>query len=134
MSESTQKKPNIIIVDDDSISRGILASFVSTLGYAAQENATGSSMYKYISHHQPVAVLLDINLPHQCGMQLLSQIRQKFSPEQLPVIIVSVEGSSKMIKQALADGANDYLVKPIKLEKLEKMLNQHIDRDLAFAD
>jgi diguanylate cyclase (GGDEF)-like protein/PAS domain S-box-containing protein len=60
-------------------------------------------------------VLLDIRMPGMSGMEVLQTIREQYSATQLPVIMVTAEGQSASIVEALRIGANDYITKPVDL-------------------
>ena len=60
-------------------------------------------------------VLLDIRMPSISGIEVLRSIRKRYSPAQLPVIMVTAEGHSASIVEALQVGANDYITKPVDM-------------------
>jgi diguanylate cyclase (GGDEF)-like protein/PAS domain S-box-containing protein len=73
-------------------------------------------------------VLLDIRMPGMSGMQVLQAIRRQYSSTQLPVIMVTAEGHSASIVEALQMGANDYVTKPVDmpvaLARIRTLLSQ----------
>src|ERR1022692_1084125 len=58
-------------------------------------------------------VLLDSMMPGLSGIELLRQLRQRFSPARLPIIMVTALGESESVVEALNLGANDYISKPV---------------------
>jgi PAS domain S-box-containing protein len=60
------------------------------------------------------------------GLQVLKQLRQLHSPEQLPVIMVTAKDDNKDISEALRAGANDYVTKPVNLAVLRAKLGRHL--------
>ena len=75
----------------------------------------------------PALVLLDIMLPYLNGLQLLAQIRQKAEWQNVPIIMLTADSNERDIEQALAAGANDYMVKPFNPRELIARLRRFIN-------
>lgn len=58
-------------------------------------------------------LLLDLNMPHMSGLEVICQVRKRFSPAELPILVITATQASETRNAALAAGANDYLNKPI---------------------
>ncbi|QTD51507.1 protein kinase [Sulfidibacter corallicola] len=58
-------------------------------------------------------VLLDIMMPGTSGLEVLVQVRKKYSKNELPIIMVTSKGDSQDVVEALGLGANDYIIKPV---------------------
>jgi DNA-binding response OmpR family regulator len=74
---------------------------------------------------KPDAMIVDLGLPDIDGSQVIEKVRQKSS---IPIIVASARTEDRFIKEALALGANDYLVKPFDpqafIDRFEKVLEQ----------
>ncbi|GAB4343728.1 MAG: SpoIIE family protein phosphatase [Calditrichia bacterium] len=75
-------------------------------------------------------VLTDINMPRMDGLTLLSKIRQRKNP-LLKSIVISAYGDLKNIRQAMNNGAFDFITKPINLSDLETTISKTLE-ELAF--
>src|SRR5690606_26246028 len=75
----------------------------------------------------PDMVFLDINMPLINGIECLREIRKAFSPEQLPIFMLSTSRLPAMINLSSEYGANLYLQKPGSLAKLAEQLRTCID-------
>jgi DNA-binding NtrC family response regulator len=75
-----------------------------------------------------VAVLSDINMPNMDGLQLLSEIKQRFP--DLPVMIVTAYGDDERRRQAAKHGAAEFLAKPVDFECLKAQL-RHLPSTLG---
>ena len=75
----------------------------------------GAQALEVLEGHTPDLVLLDIVMPRTTGLELLSTLRQRFSPAELPVIMMSAKDQSTDVVAALGEGANDYITKPLDL-------------------
>ena len=76
----------------------------------------------------PCFVLLDLNLPRRTGLEVLDWIRQDSSWKTLPVIVLTSSTSEMDMKQAYAQGANSYVIKPsdgTKLREFAQLLKQY---------
>jgi two-component system, response regulator YesN len=102
----------ILIVDDELLVRiGIIhAVDWGQNGYEiVGEAADGKSALQMIDKLSPDIVLLDINLPVMSGLDVLKQIRQKNAP--CKVVILSYHEEFEFVKEALKNGAYDYILK-----------------------
>jgi len=74
------------------------------------------------THPLPALVLLDLKLPRADGFEVLERIRKRPDTQKLIVLILTSSASDDDIARAYALGTNAYLVKPLRLEKLEEMV------------
>jgi two-component system alkaline phosphatase synthesis response regulator PhoP len=75
---------------------------------------------------RPDLLLLDINMPQISGMDMLEFVRRKPDLNHLPVIMLSSEDTDTQVQEALAKGADAYVMKPVSLEELEKAVSEAI--------
>src|SRR4029079_14919431 len=68
-----------------------------------------------VASHAPDLVLLDIVMPRTTGIELLGNLRQRFSPAEMPVIMMSAKDQSTDVVAALGQGAIDYITKPLDI-------------------
>ena len=72
--------------------------------------------------YEPAAILCDIALPHMNGLELLRQVR--LNAAWMQVRFIAMSGSDDLRREALASGANYYLVKPFKFRDLFDVLSR----------
>jgi sigma-B regulation protein RsbU (phosphoserine phosphatase) len=108
----------ILIVDDDAASRALLTRMLSSAGYICSEAKSAIDALKLIHKQKPDGLLLDFKMPEMDGTDALKQLRSDPNPAiaQLPVIMLTGYGESEV--QCLEAGADDFVVKPIKIEVL----------------
>src|SRR6201987_200716 len=103
----------LLIVDDNEMNRDMLARRLARKGYriGMAENAQG--LLELVKQDAIDLVLLDIEMPELSGLDALKALRERYSPGELPIIMVTAKTQSDDIVKALDLGANDYLTKPI---------------------
>src|SRR5262245_66624135 len=79
----------VLIVDDEPTVRWVLAEALRGWGYEAVEAETGAATLTALGAQQPMAVLLDINLPDSSGLDLLREIKRRMP--QVAVIMITAE-------------------------------------------
>ncbi len=108
MNRSVDKQ-RILIVDDDTALRDLVASYLGGSGYRVDEADNGVAMRAVLHEHTVDLVVLDLMLPGEDGLSLLRWLREHHGP---PVIIVSARGEEVDRVVGLELGADDYLAKP----------------------
>ncbi|GEP52252.1 two-component response regulator [Flavobacterium noncentrifugens] len=85
---------------------------------------SGEAALSYLgAHHSEVILILsDINMPGMSGIELLSKIRTAFSAPPPMVMMVTAYGDEENHRQAIANGANDFLTKPLDFALLKDKL------------
>ncbi len=108
-------KPLILVVEDDSSVRNLMATTLRAHGYRfiVAENAANALMQA--ASHAPDVMLLDLGLPDLDGVEVIRRIR---SWSQMPIIVISARSEERDKIQALDVGADDYLTKPFSVEEL----------------
>lgn len=114
----------VFIVDDEHAISKLLSYWVKDKWkYDVEVFSNGEDALKRLSA-KPDIVLLDIMLPGLDGIETLKRIKQ--FDENLPVIILSAQGSIEVAVEALRFGAFDYFPKPIDMQRLEPSLKNAI--------
>jgi len=105
----------LLIVDDEESNRDMLSRRLRRQGFEVALAENGSQALDSIRQQTPDLVLLDIRMPGLSGLEVLQTIRERYSRSELPVIMVTAEGHSASIVEALEMGANDYITKPVDM-------------------
>jgi DNA-binding response OmpR family regulator len=72
----------------------------------------------------PELMILDINMPEVSGLDMLEFLRRRIEWKNLPVIMLSSEAADVMVDKALKLGADGYVMKPVTIDELEKVMSQ----------
>ena len=104
--------------------RRVVASCLKDLGMTNIQTAEdGLQAWELLQQDDFEFVITDWDMPNMSGLELLQKIRSTPKYKELPVIMVTAEGLQEKIIEAIRAGVNNYIVKPIDVEKLrEKMV------------
>lgn len=122
---------NILIVDDESLQRSLLAGFLVKQGHRVIEAASGEEALHRFMTDAIGLVLLDHRMPGLGGDQVLA--RMKTINPLVPVIMVTAYGAVDTAVRAMQLGADDFLEKPVDLELLLTRI-KGIEERLYIAD
>lgn len=115
----------VLVVDDSPIMRQFVVLALQRLPQLQIEEAgDGIEALKRLASGDFDLLLSDIHMPLIDGMKLLSLIRKDPVCRQMPVIIITTEGSNITRERALALGANAYLTKPLQTAALVETVRQ----------
>ena len=129
MSEEVQK---IFVVEDDAVVRRGSEQALSLAEMAPVGFADAESALDAFDDHAPCAVVTDLRLPGQDGMQLLRELRRR--DRELPVILVTGHGDVAMAVQAMREGAYDFIEKPFASERLVDVVRRAVERRILLAE
>lgn len=105
----------IAIVEDEALMREELTHMLQKAGYEVLEINTFSDTAEQLMALSPDLVILDINLPEISGFQICREVKQKSS---IPVLVLTSRDQMKDELHALDLGADEYLTKPCRKERL----------------
>jgi DNA-binding NtrC family response regulator len=106
----------VLIIDDEASIRESLETLLDADGYSVYAAASGEEGLSRLGEHPVDAVLLDFALPDRNGLDVLSEIRERY-PE-LPVIMITAYGTLENVVAAMRGGASNFIQKPWDNEKL----------------
>ena len=124
-ADLTEEVATVLYVEDNaanmSLVKQILKPYASIKLLCANEAVTG---IKLVNEHQPDLILMDINLPGMDGFQALEQLRNEETTAHIPIIAVSANAMNIDIDRALAAGFNNYITKPLDIDKFINTIKQ----------
>ncbi len=106
----------IVIVEDDSRLRELIARVLAGKGHGVTAAATAMDGLDSVVSEVPDLVILDLGLPDLDGFELLKMIR---AVSDVPVIVATARGEDDEVVRTLHAGADDYLVKPFSTAQIE---------------
>src|SRR6185369_16817314 len=107
-----------LVVDDDPISRQMLAMVLARAGHSTLLASSAEEGLELYHRHAPDMVLMDIMLPGMDGRQAMQLMKEARGASWLPVILISVMDMPEEVLAGLRAGADDYLTKPIRVDQV----------------
>ncbi len=124
------KNTIVLIIEDELETSMLLFKYISKFAknvYVANNGEEGLLLY---NEHKPHIILCDIQMPKLSGLEVIEEIRKEDSRTR--IIIQTAYNDQEKISKAVKLGLDDYLIKPISLEKLKKTL--FLSNNMYFKD
>jgi len=113
---------SILVVDDEETARMVVSEFLRTKGFEVQEAGTLADARNILIQDGTDIIILDVRLPDGYGPHLLTETARL--PNRPQVIIVTAHGEVGMAVEAMKNGAQDFMEKPLDLLELEKSVKR----------
>src|ERR1700729_1638322 len=113
---------DFLIIDDDKTCRDATCFLVEESGHYAEGVDSGQLGLNWLKEDKWDAVLLDVNLGRENGLDVLVEIQKQFP--QIPVVMFTAQGSVKVAVEAMRRGAVDFLEKPFQREPFMTVLGR----------
>ena len=119
--------PEKILVADDErhIAEG-LQMLLADEGYEVDTATDGNAAWKLVQEKGYGVVLADLRMPQVDGLELFGRMRKAGIPSEM--IIITGEGSVDTAKEAMREGAYDYLEKPLKIDRLKELIPKALEK------
>jgi DNA-binding NtrC family response regulator len=126
----------LLLVEDEESLRFSLGRFLHARGYTVLAAESSGRARERLAAARPDAAIVDYSLPDGTGLELLRQLK-RLDPE-MPVLLLTGHGSIPLAVQAIQEGADQFLTKPVELESLALLLERFLEnrraRQRALAD
>jgi two-component system, sensor histidine kinase ChiS len=120
-------KIKILIVDDEPINIQVLINSLSIENYTVTQASNGLEALTMIEEGlKPDLMLLDVMMPRMTGYEVCREIRKKYSPLQLPILMLTAKNQTADLVEAFNLEANDYVTKPFIKKELLARINTQI--------
>ena len=122
-----QSSRKILLVEDDLVSATLLQDYLKAIGYQVEALCNGEDFLTRVRSSSPGLILMDVQLSQTLsGLDLLKQLRSEPDLQDLPVVLVTAMAMAGDREKFLAQGATDYLSKPLDIVKLELLLMKYL--------
>jgi len=118
---------SVLIVDDSLPMRSVIKKTFKAAGYGDAnfiEAGDGRQALDKLKDTWTDIVITDFNMPVMNGLELISEMKKDELFEQIPVVVISTEGSLEKVDEFMAQGAAGYIKKPFSPEQLRDILVQ----------
>jgi len=118
-------KKKILLVEDDYDISDILKVRLEKKGFQIIRAWDGIEAVKRAREH-PDLIILDLGLPKLNGLSALKKIKSDKSLSFIPVVVLTGKGDSRTIFDAMETGSYDYLIKPVNLQDMVRVINKAV--------
>lgn len=130
--EAAARRSKIVLgVDDEPDNLLMLSALVEGAGYTFMGASSGAQCLTLLTRVQPRLILLDIQMPAIDGFTTCRKIRQYPKLEAIPIVFLTGRKTGRDVRECLAAGGNDYVVKPFQPAKLIERIDFWLARRVA---
>jgi DNA-binding response OmpR family regulator len=112
----------ILICDDEEEITKLMAEWLETLGHTATALNKPKQIKPTLLSRPFDLVIVDQNMPVMTGKEVLEEVRQIFSPAELPVVFLTGHSEKDLVMQVAKIGVSGFFVKPLKFDVMEAKL------------
>jgi two-component system, LuxR family, response regulator FixJ len=116
MLNALKQTNEIFVVDDDPAVRDALSMALRAEGYSVESFANAAAVLNVVRLRSPAAIVLDVMLPDQSGLEILKALKAESYPA--PVLMITGHGDIPMAVEAIKLGAYDFVEKPFSMDTL----------------
>jgi len=118
---------HILLVDDSNVVKAVLMKILAGSTLAIDQvfdAANGVETLKILNANTLDLVITDINMPHMDGFELIERMRLDMMLKDIPIIVISTEGSLTRVSYLEEMGIKGYLRKPFSSQDIHNILNE----------
>lgn len=121
-------KPRALVVEDCRTIAAIVKRFLERDGFEVLVATEGLSGLETARRERPRVIVTDLNMPGMDGLDMVKALRADARTQHVAILVLSSDERSECETQALAAGADDYILKPVKPDILAARARAAIDR------
>ncbi len=117
----------ILLIEDDHILSSLIKTKLEKEGYELITTPDGAAASELAVKEHPDLILLDFELPHKNGLEVLEEIRNNPIGQSIPVVVISNSGSPVEVFRFQKLGVKDYFIKAdLNLDELVKIVRNYL--------
>ncbi|HEY4944884.1 MAG TPA: PAS domain S-box protein [Candidatus Limnocylindrales bacterium] len=129
---SKGREAPILVVDDDTATRELVATHLRREGFDVREAASGEAALELMAGQKIGLVILDMGMPGMSGLDVIRALREQPKTATLPIMVLTGMGDEYPLVTSLGIGADDYLPKPIRLDEIAARVRARLrNQDVA---
>ncbi len=127
-----ENKLKILLVDDEKVIHESIGDYIRDSNHSVVHTYDGNNALKMVGESDFDLILVDVRMPGMDGLALLASIRK--IKHEIPVVIITGHGSLDIAIEALRNGADNFLKKPIKLLELDLVIEKAVQIKKLMMD
>lgn len=116
----------ILVVDDDPNSLDIVRTYLEARGYQVATAMDGQEALSKLEEVRPQLILLDVMMPGMDGWEVARVVKNHPEFGRVRIVMLTARSDFSDKQQGLRSGADDYIVKPIRLEELGSRVERNL--------
>jgi CheY-like chemotaxis protein len=125
MAVLARNTPSVLLVEDNDESLFMLKTVLTRKGYRVVEAWDGKQAIEIAEAEELDLILLDLQLPRLNGLGVIHRLRQNAKLVNVPIVIITGQDPEKYRSNAIAEGCDDFLMKPIDFDRLDAVLDYY---------
>lgn len=122
------KRPDILVVDDDPAAVALMTEVLEGMGYSVISADNGRNAIEAAVSQRPSLIFLDVRMPELGGRGALDHLKRNPKTKDIPVVMVTGEQKGSEVERLFTLGANDYVIKPVRLDKLREKARKFLPK------
>ena len=119
----------VLYIDDNATSRKLVELLLRGRSVDFEGASTAADGIAAARAREPDLILLDLQLPDGSGEEVLRALRSEASLRAVPIVMLSAQASRDTVRRLLEAGANDYLTKPLEVDRAADVIERFLRRD-----
>ncbi len=124
----------ILVVDDSKTNRRMAVKMLAKLGFSAGDTDNGFDALEMMTKKAYDLVFLDLQMPRMDGLEVMSNINASFLLNRPTVIALTANAYEEDRRKCLEAGMDDFMSKPITMQKLREVIIKHINPELIVSE
>lgn len=120
-----QAGKTVLLMEDNTMNQMVMSEFFQHLGVPLLVAGNGEEGLRMARQHLPDMIILDMHMPKLNGRQVIREIRQDTLLQGIPVVMISADAFREQQAQALSEGVNEYIIKPVQFGELRQVLDKY---------
>ncbi|MFC5470286.1 ATP-binding protein [Cohnella suwonensis] len=112
-------RPRILAIDDDPVNLNVLVGVLSPDRYEITTATGGAEAISLLNDGTWDLVISDVMMPRMSGYEVAQAVRARFSPSELPILLLTARSRTEDIEAGFRSGTNDYITKPVDALELK---------------
>jgi DNA-binding response OmpR family regulator len=118
----------ILVAEDETDIRGLIVFSLEYVGFRVIEASNGEEAVRKALVEIPDLILLDVRMPRMTGYDVCRVLKAEEATRHIPIVFLSARGQEAEIKQGLALGAEEYILKPFAPDELYRRVEDILAR------
>jgi DNA-binding NarL/FixJ family response regulator len=123
----------ILIIEDEPAMRANMADVLELEGFQPFTAANGREGVALAQRERPALILCDILMPEQDGYSVLAALRADEATARIPFVFLTAKGERADVRAGMNFGADDYLIKPVRVDDLLAAIEARLERAQQHA-